>query len=51
MMPIGTPPNAIAYATSMTSTARMARIGFFLSLSGIAAITLLLQRFAPLVLK
>jgi sodium-dependent dicarboxylate transporter 2/3/5 len=40
MMPAGTPPNAIAYATGQVSVPRMVRAGFWVDLLGLLAIPL-----------
>ncbi len=39
MLPVGTPPNAIAFSTGSVTIAQMARGGFVLNLVGIALIT------------
>lgn len=39
MLPIGTPPNAIVFASGKVSLMRMGRTGFFLNLLGVALIT------------
>ena len=39
MLPVGTPPNAIAFSTGTVTIAQMARGGFVLNLVGIALIT------------
>ena len=39
MLPVGTPPNAIAFSTGSVTIAQMARGGFVLNLIGIALIT------------
>lgn len=39
MLPVGTPPNAIAFSTGAVTIAQMARGGFVLNLVGIALIT------------
>lgn len=39
MLPVGTPPNAMAYATGHVSIARMARAGMVLNLVSIVAVT------------
>ncbi|MDJ0643608.1 MAG: DASS family sodium-coupled anion symporter [Erythrobacter sp.] len=39
MLPVGTPPNAIAFSTGAVTIAQMARGGFVLNLIGIALIT------------
>jgi sodium-dependent dicarboxylate transporter 2/3/5 len=40
MMPAGTPPNAIAYATGHVSVPRMVRAGFWVDLLGLLVIPL-----------
>lgn len=50
MMPMGTAPNAIAYATGYASIGRMVRIGFVLNLCGIALVVGVVQTFGPTVL-
>jgi sodium-dependent dicarboxylate transporter 2/3/5 len=39
MLPIGTPPNAIVFASGRVSLARMARAGFLLNLIAVIVIT------------
>ncbi len=39
MLPVGTPPNAIAFSTGFVSISQMARGGFVLNLIGIALVT------------
>ncbi len=41
MMPVGTPPNAIAFSTGFVTMPQMVRAGFWLNLISIAVITLL----------
>ena len=41
MLPAGTPPNALAYATGFVSTRRMARAGFTLNIIAITLVTIL----------
>jgi sodium-dependent dicarboxylate transporter 2/3/5 len=41
MLPVATPPNAIAYATGKVSVGQMARAGFAVDAAGIAVVTLL----------
>jgi sodium-dependent dicarboxylate transporter 2/3/5 len=43
MMPVGTPPNAMAYATGRVSAAEMAKAGFWLNLAAAAVILLTLR--------
>lgn len=50
MMPIGTPPNAIAYGTGQVSMKTMVRTGLWLNLISIAAVVLMSELLAPLVL-
>ncbi len=50
MLPIGTPPNAIAYATGAVPIARMIRVGLWLNLIGVMAIAGVVQVFGPLLL-
>lgn len=50
MLPVATPPNAIAFATGWVSVAAMARTGLFLDIAGIALITLICQWLVPGVL-
>jgi sodium-dependent dicarboxylate transporter 2/3/5 len=39
MLPVGTPPNALAYGTGAVSTGEMARAGVWLDVIGAAVIT------------
>jgi hypothetical protein len=41
MLPVATPPNAIAYGTGRVPTRTMMRQGFLLDVAGVIAITLL----------
>lgn len=41
MLPVGTPPNAIAYGSGRVTISQMARAGFAVDLAGIAVVTLL----------
>ncbi len=50
MMPVGTPPNAIAYATGAVGIRQMIRVGLWLNLISILAITAVSEWLAPLVL-
>lgn len=49
MMPVGTPPNAIAFSTGYVSMKQMVKVGFFLNLAAIAIITLFGYFWIPLV--
>jgi sodium-dependent dicarboxylate transporter 2/3/5 len=49
MMPMGTPPNAMAIATGRVRIGQMARPGFVLNLMAIALITVYVTYIAPLV--
>ncbi|MGL6291045.1 MAG: SLC13 family permease [Silanimonas sp.] len=51
MLPIGTPPNAIAYATGAIPMRTMMRIGIVLNLLSVGLITLMVQLLSPLVLR
>lgn len=50
MMPAGTPPSAICFASGYFSVAQMARAGFVLNLVAIVAITLVMVYLVPLVI-
>jgi sodium-dependent dicarboxylate transporter 2/3/5 len=50
MLPVGTPPNAIVFATGAVSIAQMARGGLILNLIGIALITLACYVIGPFAL-
>ncbi|HEY1138541.1 MAG TPA: DASS family sodium-coupled anion symporter [Xanthomonadaceae bacterium] len=50
MMPAGTAPNAIAYGTGAVKMRQMIRVGLWLNLFGIVAITLAGEWLAPVVL-
>jgi len=50
MMPVGTPPNAIAYGTGKVRMADMIRYGFILNIIGAVIVTLLCWILMPLVL-
>jgi sodium-dependent dicarboxylate transporter 2/3/5 len=39
MLPVGTPPNALAFGTGAVSAAEMRRAGFWLDLLGVVVIT------------
>ncbi len=47
MLPVGTPPNAIAYGTGYLSTKEMARAGFALNIIGCILITLFMTFIIP----
>ncbi|MFQ3598897.1 MAG: DASS family sodium-coupled anion symporter [Chloroherpetonaceae bacterium] len=49
MLPVGTPPNAIVYASGFITTAQMARAGFWLNVLFTLLITLLVFMLAPFV--
>ena len=49
MMPVGTPPNALAFATGHVTVPKMARAGIFMDLIGIAVVTVLTALLVPLV--
>lgn len=40
MLPVGTPPNALAFGTGAVSAKQMAKAGFWLDLAGVVVITL-----------
>lgn len=48
MLPIATPPNAIAYGTGHVRIADMARVGLWLNLVGIVVIVAIVEALAPL---
>lgn len=48
MLPISTPPNAIAYGTGMVRVKNMAKAGILLDVAGVAAILLALRVMLPL---
>jgi sodium-dependent dicarboxylate transporter 2/3/5 len=50
MMPVGTPPNAIAYGTGHVRMSHMIRAGFVLNIIGAVIVTLYCWAFLPLVL-
>lgn len=50
MLPVGTPPNTIAYGTGYISTKEMARAGFALNIIGCILITLFMALIIPAVL-
>ncbi len=47
MLPVGTPPNAIAYGTGYISTREMARAGFALNIIGCILVTVFMTVFVP----
>ncbi|MDD1706475.1 MAG: SLC13 family permease, partial [Methanoregulaceae archaeon] len=47
MLPVGTPPNAIAYGTGYISTREMARAGFALNIIGCILVTLFMTMIIP----
>jgi sodium-dependent dicarboxylate transporter 2/3/5 len=49
MLPVGTPPNAIVYASGYITMPQMARTGWWLNLLFTVLITLLVLGLAPLV--
>jgi solute carrier family 13 (sodium-dependent dicarboxylate transporter), member 2/3/5 len=49
MMPVGTPPNAIAFATGHVTVPKMARAGVLLDLIGVAVVTVMTALLVPLV--
>ncbi len=49
MLPVGTPPNAIVFATNYITMGQMMRAGFFLNLIFILLITLVVKFWIPLV--
>ncbi len=49
IMPVGTPPNAIAFATGHVTAQKMARAGLPLDLIGIALVTIMTAVLVPLV--
>jgi solute carrier family 13 (sodium-dependent dicarboxylate transporter), member 2/3/5 len=51
MMPVGTPPNAIAYATGEVEMKRMIRVGLWLNLLGIGLITACIELLGPGILS
>jgi solute carrier family 13 (sodium-dependent dicarboxylate transporter), member 2/3/5 len=50
MMPIGTPPNAIAYGTGQVSLKQMMRTGLWLNIAAIIAVVALSEGLVPLIL-
>ena len=51
IMPVGTPPNAIVFATGHVRASRMARVGLPLDVIGIVLVTVLASILVPLVWK
>ena len=49
MMPVGTPPNAIAFSTGYVTMQQMIKVGFFLNLASIITITLFGYFWIPLI--
>jgi solute carrier family 13 (sodium-dependent dicarboxylate transporter), member 2/3/5 len=49
MMPLGTPPNAIAFASGYVTAPKMARIGVVLDIIGIVLVSLITAILLPLV--
>lgn len=49
MMPVGTPPNAIVFATGHLSVSRMARVGLPLDIISIVMVTVLTSILVPLI--
>jgi sodium-dependent dicarboxylate transporter 2/3/5 len=49
MMPVGTPPNAIAYGTGHVRIGHMIRFGFILNLIGVIVVTFICWLLLPLV--
>jgi sodium-dependent dicarboxylate transporter 2/3/5 len=49
MMPVGTPPNAIAYGTGHVKMGHMVRVGFMLNIVSATVVTLFCWKFLPLV--
>ena len=49
MMPIATPPNAIAFATRRITMGQMIRTGFVLNIISVIVITLFVYYFAPVI--
>ncbi len=51
IMPVGTPPNAIVFATGHVRASRMARVGLPLDIIGIVLVTVLASILVPLIWK
>lgn len=49
IMPVGTPPNAIVFATGHVTAAKMARVGFPLDIVGILIVTIMSTLLVPIV--
>jgi solute carrier family 13 (sodium-dependent dicarboxylate transporter), member 2/3/5 len=49
VMPVGTPPNAIVFATGHVTAAKMARVGFPLDIIGILIVTIMSTLLVPVV--
>lgn len=49
MMPVGTPPNAIAFATGYVTAPRMARVGVVLDIIGVVLVSVIIAVLVPLV--
>jgi sodium-dependent dicarboxylate transporter 2/3/5 len=49
MMPVGTPPNAIAFATGYVTAPRMARVGVVLDIIGVLLVSVMTAVLVPLV--
>jgi len=51
MMPVGTPPNAIAFASGYVTAPRMARVGVVLDIIGVVLVSVISAILVPLVWK
>jgi sodium-dependent dicarboxylate transporter 2/3/5 len=51
MLPVATPPNAIVFGSGMLSIPRMARAGLVLNIFGIAIVTAVAYKLAPILLN
>jgi sodium-dependent dicarboxylate transporter 2/3/5 len=49
MMPVGTPPNVIAFATGHVTVSKMVRAGSIMNLIGIVIVTSMTAVLAPLI--